>query len=74
MSMPRTLESANAVPEVVIGYVSVRSQGGRSFLDADDLRDPVPFYGSTADDAEAARAIESAGLEVVAESRPGKCS
>ncbi len=32
----------------------------------------MPFYGSTADDAEAARAIESAGLEVVAESRLGK--
>jgi hypothetical protein len=66
MSMPRTLESANALPEMVIGYVSVRSQGGTSFLDAEDLRDPEAFYGTEADEAEAARAIERAGLEVVA--------
>jgi subtilisin family serine protease len=72
MSMPRTLESANALPEMVIGYVSVRSQRGTSFLDAEDLRDPEPFYGTDADEAEAAQAIERAGLEVVAESRLGK--
>jgi subtilisin family serine protease len=72
MSMPRMLESANVLPEVIIGYVSVRSQGGRSFLDAEDLSDPVPFYGSAADDSEAAQAIARAGLVVVAESRLGK--
>ncbi len=72
MSMPRVLESANALPEMVIGYVSVRSQGGTSFLDAEDLSDPEPFYGTEADHAEAAQAIERAGLEVVAESRLGK--
>src|SRR3954447_3019353 len=72
MSMPRTLESANALPAIVIGYVSVRSQGGTSFLEAEDLSDPEPFYGTDADHAEAAQAIERAGLEVVAESRLGK--
>src|SRR4051794_41970895 len=72
MSMPRTLESANALPAIVIGYVSVRSQGGTSFLEAEDLSDPEPFYGTEADHAEAAQAIERAGLEGVAESRLGK--
>lgn len=72
MSMPRILESANALPEVVIGYVSVRSRGGTSFLDAEDLSDPEPFHGRADDASAAARAVERAGLEVVAESRLGK--
>lgn len=46
--------------------------GGTSFLDGDDLTDPEPFYGSSADDADATQAIEQAGLEIVAESRLGK--
>jgi hypothetical protein len=62
MSMPPTLDSANLLPEVVMGYVSIRSQGGTSFLDADDLSDPEPFYGGKQDAQEAARAIEGAGL------------
>jgi subtilisin family serine protease len=71
VSMPTILESSNALPEVVIGYVSVRSQGRTSFLDADDVTDPEPFYGSRADDRNARRAIEKAGLEILAESRLG---
>ncbi len=71
MPMPPILESDNSLPEVVVGYVSVRSQGHTSFLDADDLTDPEPFYGSSGDDAEAKQAIERAGLEVLAESRIG---
>jgi subtilisin family serine protease len=72
MSMPPILESGNALPEVVLGYVSVRSQGRTSFLDADDVTDPEPFYGSRADDTKAKQAIEKAGLETLAESRLGK--
>jgi subtilisin family serine protease len=72
VSMPRTLDSDNALPEMVIGYVSIRSQGGESFLDGDDLSDPDPFYGSEQDADEATRAIEDAGLQIVAESRLGK--
>jgi hypothetical protein len=72
MSMPRTQESANTLPEVVIGYASLLSHGGTSSLDAEDLSDPEPFYVTNADDAEATQAIERAGLEIVAESRLGK--
>jgi hypothetical protein len=72
MSMPPILESDNALPEVIIGYASVRSKGRTSFLDADDLSDPEPFYGSRGDDTKANQAIEKAGLEIVAESRLGK--
>jgi hypothetical protein len=72
MSMPAILESGNALPEVIIGYASVRSRGRTSFLDADDLTDPEPFYGSRADDTKATQAIEKAGLEILAESPLGK--
>jgi subtilisin family serine protease len=72
MPMPTILDPGDALPEVVIGYVSVRSQGGESFLDADDLSDAEPFYGKRADDTKATQASEQAGLEILAESRLGK--
>jgi subtilisin family serine protease len=71
-AMPPILESGNALPRVILGYVSVRSQGGASFLDADDLSAPEPFYGSRDDHGAAERALASSGLEVVAESELGK--
>ncbi len=71
MSMPQTLESSSALPAMVIGYVSVRSQGGTSFLDASDLSDAEAFHGRQEDAREATRAIAGAGLEVVAESALG---
>ena len=70
--MPTILDSANALPDVVIGYVSVRSQGGTSILDAEDVSESQPFHGSDSDHGEASRAVESAGLEILAESRLGK--
>jgi subtilase family protein len=71
-AMPPILESGNTLPNVILGYVSVRSQGGTSFLDADDLSAPEPFYGSREDHGEAERALESYGLEIIAESALGK--
>ncbi len=71
MPMPPILESDNTLPAVVMGYVSVRSKGGTSFLDAGDLADPEPFHGSRADATKATQAIEKAGLEIVAESGLG---
>ena len=56
MSMPPIVESSNPLPPTVIGYVSVR--GEASFLDAEDIADPVPFYGREPD--QAATAIEQA--------------
>jgi subtilase family protein len=70
--LPPVIESSNALPEVVVGYVSVRSRGGTSPFDADDLTGPEAFYGSEDDEREAVRAVEAAGLEVLAESPLGK--
>jgi subtilisin family serine protease len=70
--LPTILDSGNPMPETVIGYVSVRSQGGTSFLDAEDLSDAEAFHGSDSDHREATQAVTSAGLEVLAESRLGK--
>src|SRR5262245_25989034 len=67
MSMPRFVESDNTPPRIVLGYVSVA--GEVSFLAADDVSDPEPFYGRDAE--QASNAIERAGLVVVAESRLG---
>jgi Subtilase family len=69
--MPEIVESGNALPEMVMGYVSFRSKGRTSFLDADDVSDPEPFYGTRADVTNATKAIERAGLEIVAESGLG---
>src|SRR4051794_17585705 len=71
MTLPAILESGTDVPATVIGYVSVRSQGGTSIFATDDPSNPEAFYGSDADHREAGRAIEAAGLEVLAESRLG---
>jgi subtilisin family serine protease len=69
--LPSVLESTNLLPEIVIGYLSVRSQGGTPIIDAEDLTDPEPFYGSKSDLAEAARVAESSGLQIIAQSQLG---
>jgi subtilisin family serine protease len=73
MSMPETFESGAQVPELLLGYVSVRSQGGTSALVAEPqaLASAEPFKASADDEGEARRALESVGLEVRAESRLG---
>lgn len=70
-AMPRVTDSSNSLPELVVGYVSIRSQGGTSFLDTEDFDRVEQFYGSEADHREATRAAESVGLEILAESRLG---
>lgn len=70
-AMPAITDSGNSLPDMVIGYLSVRSQGGTSFLSAEQLNDVEPFYGSTDDRREATRVAELAGLEILAESRLG---
>jgi subtilisin family serine protease len=68
------LEFGGNVPELLFGYVSVQSQGGVSAFEAEEraLASAEQFQASSGDHAEAGRALESAGLEVVAESRLGK--
>jgi len=74
MSMPEEFESGGPLPELLLGYVSVRSQGGISALEAEPraLASAEPFQASSDDHEEARGALESVGLEVVGESRLGK--
>jgi subtilisin family serine protease len=70
-TLPPTFDSDDELPEVVLGYVSVRSQGGTPFFDARDLDDVEAFYGDDQDIADAKSAIRELDLEIVAESKLG---
>jgi subtilisin family serine protease len=72
MTLPSEFESAGPVPERLLGYVSVASQGGLSAFEAEEAAGLEPFFGTTDDHDEAARALEASGLEIIAESRLGK--
>ena len=56
-ALPSVIESDARVPDFVLGYVSVTSQGGTSLLDAGDLSDPEAFYGSVGDQRSAGGAV-----------------
>jgi subtilisin family serine protease len=66
------IDSDALVPDLLVGYVSVTSQGGTSVLDADDLGDPEGYEGSAEDRRSADHAAEASGLEVIAESALGR--
>jgi subtilisin family serine protease len=70
--LPFDIGSDALPPERLIGYVSVNSEGGTSLLDATDLGNAEPFWGTEQDQRDASRAAESAGLEVLAETRLGR--
>jgi hypothetical protein len=69
--LPVEYGSERPVPEVLVGYLSVRSQGGVAALEAERLDSAEPFYGTSSDRDEARRTAESVGVEVVAESALG---
>ena len=69
--LPADYESEGPVPEVLVGYLSVRSQGGVSALDAERWESAEPFHGTGGDRDEALGTAESVGLEVIAESALG---
>ncbi|MDA0160210.1 S8 family serine peptidase [Solirubrobacter ginsenosidimutans] len=74
MSVPSGIihfETGDALPGVVVGYVSIRSQGGVSFLDADDLTDLPKFFATDEDRAAARKTLEELEFHIVAESRLG---
>src|SRR4051812_5824282 len=71
-TLPRVIESDALVPEVVVGYVSVTSQGGASLLDGDDFSDSERYEGSAEDQRSADRAVDASGLQVLAESALGR--
>jgi subtilisin family serine protease len=60
-----------AVPDQVFGYVSVRSQGRTSVLEAEDLSHAEPFYATKEDRDDARHVLDGVGLTVTAESRLG---
>jgi putative modified peptide len=72
ISPPRTIfETGDALPGQVMGYVSVRPQGGSSCAGPHDLKDIKRFYGTPADVERCRQACAQAGLHLIAESRLG---
>ena len=66
------IDSRTPLPDVIHGYVSVRSQPGTSVLDLDTLPMTTDgFHAKPADRAEAAKVLESMGLTIIAESPLG---
>lgn len=72
--LPAEFESSSPLPEVLQGYVSVRSQGGKPVLEA-SLQDisggTAPYHASITDTDSACKALEESGLTVLAASRIG---
>jgi hypothetical protein len=71
-ALPGVIDSDALVPDQVMGYVSVNSQGGTSLLDGRDLSDAEPYEGSSEDQRAADHAAEACGLQIVAESALGR--
>ena len=72
MPLPFEAKSNVAVPETIHGYVSVRSQGGKSPLPLRSVpKSAKRYHGKPADFKQATKAAESAGLKLIAESRLG---
>jgi subtilisin family serine protease len=71
--LPNEFGSEGPVPGVLVGYLSLRSQGGRSALDVEtrQVTNAEAFHGSSDDRDEAARIANSVGLEIIAESALG---
>jgi subtilisin family serine protease len=69
--MPLQYETEAEPPDLVMGYVSVTSQGGTSILAADAPTTAEPFRGTKGDRDEAERIVSSVGLEVEADSSLG---
>ena len=71
MFMPEEFDSGAAVPDRVFGYVSISSQGGIPATEADLDGDVEAFFADSDDHSEAERILQSAGFEILAESRLG---
>jgi subtilisin family serine protease len=70
--MPFQFETGAPPPERLSGYVSVRSQGGKSAFSAKKLpKSANPFRAKASDRRQAAKNLSSAGLTVVSESQLG---
>jgi subtilisin family serine protease len=73
-SLPYEFEYPGPLPEIVYGYVSVVSRGGRSLYEArpdDFAQSTEAFHGSSVHRREARRVVERVGLQALAESPLG---
>ena len=70
--MPFQFETGAPPPERLFGYVSVRSQGGKSAFSVKKLpKSAKAFRAKASDRQQAAKNLSSAGLTVVSESQLG---
>jgi subtilisin family serine protease len=70
--LPQEFASNEAVPNILIGYASVTSQGGTSVFDVPShSTSSAPFHATGAHRVTARQALESVGLTILAESQLG---
>ncbi len=70
--LPKFLDSNDELPDLVFGYASVKSQGGKSCFEMKALPESVEsFYGKREDHKLAEKALASMGFQVTAGSRLG---
>jgi len=69
--LPLETESGQSPPKEVYGYLPLGSRSDDAAPDPVDLSRAEPFHATQRDLEEAARAVESAGFTVIAESRLG---
>lgn len=70
--LPQEASSNEPPPQTLIGYASVRSQGGTSVFELTSVpTSAVPFHGRESDRGAARQALESSGFTILSESRLG---
>ncbi|MEM7705646.1 MAG: S8 family serine peptidase [Pseudomonadota bacterium] len=70
--LPFTMASSNALPDVITGYISAKSKGGKPCDQLTSLpRSAKPFHSKRADADKAHKMAETAGLTILAESPLG---
>lgn len=70
--LPSQLENIQKPPEIIQGYVSVQSSGGKTIFSSKSLpKSSKPFHAKKSDIRQARQAIESLGFEIVAETGLG---
>lgn len=71
-TIPLRVESGGLLPELIHGYVSLRSQGGKSIFSAKSVPKKLePYQAKSKDRTSAIKTLQKMGFEIVADSRMG---
>jgi len=70
--LPQIIDSNDELPDIIFGYVSVKSQGGQSCFAIERLpKSTEPFHGKSEDHKSAERTLTKIGFQITAASRLG---